>query len=474
MKKLLSLLILLLFVTVGFAQVPNMRTNLRYDSLLCRYEVYVKPDASTSMFNMGGSQIIIAVPHNVITNYPTLRVNAFNLQTHAPGGTTWIINTYADLDAISAYTESYDYYAVYNSGGSLGALTSNTEVLLFSFSLGQNCIDGLRLWEGSGSANNGTGAIPNAYSDPKHPTQPYGGGGDYETNIYEGSGVETWVGNYDNNPTVIPKPALSITYVCDQPQTGTATITAVPNPATTCSPVSYVWTGSGLWFGGIAPTTNFGYGVSPYGVYDVLYTDANGCQATASLELTANCSPPLPVELISFNVTRDGNVAVLDWVTANEVNNNYFVVQHSTDAEYFRNIDRVYSKNSNSHSVLSYQYIHANPVKGINYYRLKQVDFDGSYEYTDIRSVSFGSNQNISLYPNPTSQFIYINNPDGFDKNSVIEIINNVGQIVRSISYSDNNAKILELNVSDLALGYYFIQIRTSSDLFREQFVITK
>jgi hypothetical protein len=477
MKRAFILFSLLLFVVLGFAQVPNMRTNLRYNAAQCRYEVYVRPATSASSFYMGGSQIVIAVPHNAITNYTTFRRNAFVISTVAPSGNTWSITAYADKDFNPSYNGlySFDYYAVDHAGGPLGAVTANTEILLFTFKLGQNCIDGIRLWEGVGVANGGVGAIPNAFNDPKYPTQPYGGGGDFETNFSEAlANVEAWVGNYNNTPTVLPKPTANITYQCDIPIVNYATLTAGVTGGAACTAMNFVWSGPGGW---LIPPGNAAQGVaaSPYGTYNVLVTDNNGCQSNASLTLNAQCQQaPLPVELLSFTVTKDNMVAVLDWATATEMNNNYFDVQHSVDGVTFSRIDRVYSKNGNSTSLQTYQTTHNEPAKGVNYYRLKQVDFDGTFEFSDIRSVVFGNTGGLTIYPNPTNQILNVKVPVGMDNNSVIEIVNGTGQVVRSITNADATSSVLSFNVSDLALGFYFIQIRTSTDQYREQFILTK
>jgi len=470
MKKTLLLVSLMFLVIAGFAQVPQMRTNLRYNTSLCRYEVYVRPSLNYSNFNMGGSQIVIAVPHNTILNYTVSRRNAFTILSVAPSGDQWSITAYADKDLIPSYTASFDYYAVDHSGGNLGNVTANTEILLFTFKLGNNCIDGLRLWEGVGVANGGVGAIPNAFNDPKYPT----GGGDFETNFSEALTLtETWVGNYNNTGTVLPKPSLNITYVCDAPILGYATITANITSGAACTPLTYTWSGGGTWL--VPPTTtNQGIGMPPYGTYSVATTDNNGCAATTSLTLSPSCSQPLPVELIRFTVKKDGSNAQLEWATATEMNNNYFDVEHSVNGENFSKIGRVYSKNGNSTSVQNYDFMHRSTVKGINYYRLKQVDYDGAFEYTDIRSIVFGNANGLTIYPNPTSSILNVKIPAGMDENSVIEIVNAAGQVVRSLSNANLTSNVLELNVNDLALGYYFIQIRTSADLFREQFVITR
>ena len=93
-----------------------------------------------------------------------------------------------------------------------------------------------------------------------------------------------------------------------------------------------------------------------------------------------NCNQPLPVELIYFKY-KDNQ---LIWTTASETNNHYFLVQKLRDK--WVNLDTIYSKSNNGTSTqkLNYKFY----INNSGYYRLKQVDFDGSYEYSDIIKVS--------------------------------------------------------------------------------------
>ncbi len=122
-------------------------------------------------------------------------------------------------------------------------------------------------------------------------------------------------------------------------------------------------------------------------------------------------SIPLPVELVSFDAKRNGKSVELTWSTATEINNDYFDVEHSSDAEHFEKIGQVKGA-GNTSEVQHYAFTHAFPVKGDNYYRLKQVDFDGAYKYTPIRLVRFEElapgKFKVNYYPNPTRDQINI------------------------------------------------------------------
>lgn len=114
---------------------------------------------------------------------------------------------------------------------------------------------------------------------------------------------------------------------------------------------------------------------------------------------------PLPVSLVSFLATRGGADAQLTWVTASEQNNKGFEVQVSTDGTTFRALAFVASQAGTSTQKLTYSYIDTEVAKtGPRYYRLRQVDLDGSASYSPVRVVSFGGAEvatQISVYPNP-------------------------------------------------------------------------
>lgn len=112
---------------------------------------------------------------------------------------------------------------------------------------------------------------------------------------------------------------------------------------------------------------------------------------------------PLPVELLTFDGEAQNNQIQLNWSTAMEINNDYFEVQHSIDGIAFETIDMV-DGNGNSEILLGYSYMHKSPALGINYYRLKQVDFDGASEMHKIIHVYndfYYDGINVTVYPNP-------------------------------------------------------------------------
>ena len=123
----------------------------------------------------------------------------------------------------------------------------------------------------------------------------------------------------------------------------------------------------------------------------------------------AKSSPtPLPVRLLSFSGKTVDKINLLAWTTATEQNNAGFEVERSRDGATFEIIGFVRG-NGNSTSQKDYGFTDNQPFAGINYYRLKQTDFDGKYEYSNTISLKNASTTNgVFVYPNPSSESITI------------------------------------------------------------------
>jgi len=107
-----------------------------------------------------------------------------------------------------------------------------------------------------------------------------------------------------------------------------------------------------------------------------------------------------PLQFISFNAQKQNNEVALSWQTTNEVNTAYFNVQFGSNGTNWVNIGRVNSFNSNG--VNNYGFTHSTPLKGKNFYRLEQMDKDGKFTYSPVRSVDFNVKAtSLFVYPNP-------------------------------------------------------------------------
>jgi len=140
-------------------------------------------------------------------------------------------------------------------------------------------------------------------------------------------------------------------------------------------------------------------------------------------------SGPLPVELLNFNAQHSENSElVLNWATASETNNDYFIIERSQDALNWEIVEKV-SGAGNSNTQLNYSLIDTKPFSGTSYYRLTQTDFNGEFKELKTISVLLNNNSNINLFPNPFADELIIE-IDGISKNANIEIYNSNGQVV--------------------------------------------
>ncbi|GGH25015.1 hypothetical protein GCM10007423_08920 [Dyadobacter endophyticus] len=116
---------------------------------------------------------------------------------------------------------------------------------------------------------------------------------------------------------------------------------------------------------------------------------------------------PLPVTLVSFTGRAVENTSVLQWATTEEVNASHFEIQRSNDAKSFESIGEVNAKGE-SKVLVNYLFTDKTPLPGINYYRLKQIDQDGSHAFSKTISIAFDTDAKILVYPNPVTDFLRV------------------------------------------------------------------
>lgn len=177
---------------------------------------------------------------------------------------------------------------------------------------------------------------------------------------------------------------------------------------------------------------------------------------------------PLPIELLSFEIESvTDNAALLTWVTASEINNEYFDLEKSHDTQNWNTINTQLGA-GNSVDENNYDFTDRNLVPGIQYYRLKQVDFDGQFEYSDILSINH-SHQNSTLYPNPNNGNFTIHFTQPL-KEVGLKIVNNLGKIVYTETLV-NTESIINFEIN-LPRGTYQLGIASNSEVEHHKFVV--
>jgi hypothetical protein len=170
--------------------------------------------------------------------------------------------------------------------------------------------------------------------------------------------------------------------------------------------------------------------------------------------LTLGGSAPLPVTLISFKATlNERQQATLKWATASEFNNDFFEIERSKNATDFESLGKIVGRGT-VQGQNDYTFTDETPLKGINYYRLKQVDYDGQFSYSRLSSVIKDGDGTISLFPNPTANVLKINFEDT-DQIENVTFYNAFGRVVKTVSGKQD-----KYEVADLPTGKYILQIR--------------
>ena len=158
----------------------------------------------------------------------------------------------------------------------------------------------------------------------------------------------------------------------------------------------------------------------------------------------------LPVELAKFNVKKTEQSVMLSWATASEKNNDHFDIQKSINGTQFQTIGQVKGSGTNLSGAI-YNFEDKNPSVGIAYYRLKQVDIDGKYAYTAVRSILFGKSK-ITVFSSIAKEKISLTVSD--DQIVPYDIINLNGQTVLAGKAIGQHT----IDISTLHSGMYFIR----------------
>ncbi|MCE7039143.1 T9SS type A sorting domain-containing protein [Dyadobacter sp. CY312] len=173
----------------------------------------------------------------------------------------------------------------------------------------------------------------------------------------------------------------------------------------------------------------------------------------------ASAETPLPVTLAAFKATREGGTVLLHWETTSERNNRQFDIERSSNGKSWSRLGSVMPAllNGNSDTRLTYQFIDSQSLNGLNYYRLKQIDLDGSYSYSQIRTVQMDGAMSLKVYPNPAISNIQLM---GLKGNAGVCVFDNLGRQVLNL---DNVRAGQSLSINKLQAGLYHLLVTEQS-----------
>ena len=188
--------------------------------------------------------------------------------------------------------------------------------------------------------------------------------------------------------------------------------------------------------------------------------------ANDPLCLGTNCAP-MPVELAHFNATSidKGQKIKLVWKTLSEDNNKGFYVERMNDMSLKWELISFIEGSGNSQISRDYSFIDKNPLQGINYYRLKQLDYDGKISYSEIISINLNNAALVTIFPTLAKEWVMLNYNEEPQEIPQIAVYNLVGKRVMHLSNDDSH-----LNVKELSPGQYIITVSYDGKHFTDRF----
>jgi len=183
----------------------------------------------------------------------------------------------------------------------------------------------------------------------------------------------------------------------------------------------------------------------------------------------------LPVELKNFKVMPRSGSIDLKWETESEINASHFLVEHTSDGVNYKTIDYIQSKGGATIAA-RYTTRDLSPSFGWNYYRLKMVDLDGSYEYSPVEAVKLVQNTSIMVYPNPVKEVLFIQDTEAVEGAVRVEIFDrNSSRLHESNINLDGGPVQLAIDdIQSFPSGYYIVKITGDSGCTFVNFVIAE
>lgn len=160
---------------------------------------------------------------------------------------------------------------------------------------------------------------------------------------------------------------------------------------------------------------------------------------------------PLPIILVNFEGSKCNNGICLLWSTENEQNFSHFVVEKSkngTDFSMFSTITAHYTGQRNTYTITD-----NSPANGVNFYRLRIVDNNGTFSYSRIVKVDFSKPLTVTVQPNPATDIIILKGTEGYQLVRIVDLSGSI-RIQKTIQNS-----IQEINISSLPAGMYLVQL---------------
>jgi hypothetical protein len=175
---------------------------------------------------------------------------------------------------------------------------------------------------------------------------------------------------------------------------------------------------------------------------------------------------PLPVHLLNFTAAPAASNVDVKWTTTSEINNDYFNVEKSLDGKNWSVIGQVKGA-GNTESLTNYSFVDANPVMGMQYYRLQQNDINGDFTYSSIAPVNFSASVTsaLNIFPMPANNFLNVELPGASEM--LVTIYNANGQKV----FEASSGSLLNIDIQNFNAGLYIVEVKADNNVSTAKFL---
>ena len=195
----------------------------------------------------------------------------------------------------------------------------------------------------------------------------------------------------------------------------------------------------------------------------------DGLLATKIISVTI-VSGSLPITLLNFSGTFFQSDVHLNWQTSQEINTSHFIIERSLDGNIFSSIGRV-SASGNSSASISYSFADLQPIQGKNFYRLKMVDQDGKFTYSNVIAIRLNEkSKKFQVFPNPANEVLNVR-ASGNNETATLQIVDASGRKLKEKKINLNGNTSFSIDIKDLPKGVYTILFKSKVDNDHQSFI---
>lgn len=235
-------------------------------------------------------------------------------------------------------------------------------------------------------------------------------------------------------------------------------VAGTPSGTNKSSSSSWPTSDSYITYGG--PTDQWGMSLTYENINSATFgaglsaSRTNGNLRVDHFRMTVYTTSTLPIVLLQFNAEQSGNEVEISWVTATEQNNDHFVVERTADGTTFETVGTVEGSGNSSYAH-SYHLTDTNPLEGVSYYRMRQVDYNGVSSSSPFAAVNFIRKTETSVYPNPSVDGIFTFLQDNEQAENEVAVFSADLKLIKKVMISPGEKTII--SITDQPDGIYFL-----------------